>query len=81
MANGKLSYKDNRLKRYKSMTLGIPPQKKLLKWVHMYLKYHKQIDDFGNSKEKNILKSDSRRYCKHHMARASLNLVRFHYTK
>lgn len=27
MANGKLSYKDNYLKRYKSMTLGIPPQK------------------------------------------------------
>lgn len=27
MANGKLSYKDNRLKRYKSMTLGIPPKK------------------------------------------------------
>lgn len=80
MANGKLSYKDNRLKRYKSMTLGIPP-KKLFKWVQVYLKYSKQIDDFGNSKEKNILKSDSRRYCKYHMARASLNLVHFHYTK
>lgn len=31
MANGKLSYKDNRLKRYKSMTLGIPPPKKTVK--------------------------------------------------
>lgn len=52
MANGKLSYKDNRLKRYKSMTLGIPPPKNCLSGCRCTLNTANKLMTLGIPKKK-----------------------------